>query len=361
MSVQNLRSFVSYLKKHQGKRTGHWSLALCVENGTVCVASDLLPPSGAAMWQTPINGSGIPALIDGAAFLASLKGYKAFPDIDVLKFDNDLENVTVRVGSTAIRGSRLTDFSGTFVGLNLDNPRAVPVEALARVASHIGQDETRVYLNGAMFQGNRVVATDGHRLACVDIDGEEIEEKDRVILPDHAVKALGAFKGTKKAPVSVSCATETNGIGSRWIASVVQGDFSAIIAGRAINGQFPQYDAVIPRGNNKTVLIDRDALRAALAEVAKSAQELGRGVRFTMTAESMNLHAENPTKGLESRLDVPCLYDGESLLTGFNAKYLMDAIASVEDSTVSLAFSDAFTPVLITDGAFRSIVMPMRI
>ena len=136
-----------------------------------------------------------------------------------------------------------------------------------------------------------------------------------------------------------------------------------VLTARLIEGQFPNYDAVIPRGHPGKLVISRTMLMAALRRVAVMADERNKPVKFTLGPAALTLAASTAEAGeAEEVLEVS--YSGESVTIGFNSRYVLDAMTPLEKDQVVLEFKDALSPGVIKsveDEGYCCVIMPMRI
>jgi len=237
-------------------------------------------------------------------------------------------------------------------------------DMIEKVAHAIGSDESRSYLNGVYFETKKMdgkivfkaVATDGHRLALTEkeiTDVSDLKIEKGVIVPKKGVFELKKILEGEDAPVKV-CFTERNAIFKK--------DTCLFII-RLIEGEFPDYSSVIPGGNDQVLTCSRDELFAALRRVSLLSEELGRGVKLSMSKKHIEISCENPNLG-EAHEEMSVSYDGKALEIGFNARYFLDALSVVKDEDVNLFFNDASSPVLIkapSEAGFLSVIMPMRL
>lgn len=225
----------------------------------------------------------------------------------------------------------------------------------------ISTEETRFYLNGIFFhvveEGNRrklrSVATDGHRLALADVDAPvEAEGMPAVIVPRKTVgEVLKLLDGAERVSVRLS-------------PTKVRFDVDGVVlVSKVIDGQFPQYDRVIPTGNDKVLTIDRASFVSALDRVSIVSSERGRAVKFAINGDGVNLSVNNADVGNASE-DFPAAFDGEPLDVGLNVKYAMDILGNVSGKEAKLLLDEPGSPILIKDESDSDVLfvaMPMRI
>lgn len=234
-------------------------------------------------------------------------------------------------------------------------------ELLQRTHFSMALQDVRYYLNGLLLEleGDQVrcVATDGHRLAlCERASGTTVSEKRQVILPRKAIQELLRLLNEDSEALQLRLGTNH--------ARVQMG--SLVFTTKLIDGRYPEYDRVIPRGGDKFVTVRNELLREALARASILSNEKYRGVRLLLESGLAKVHAHNPEQE-EAEEEVEVQYSGERLEIGFNSVYLQEALAAVQQAEVQLQFSDANSSCLIetqdseTGAACRYVVMPMRL
>jgi DNA polymerase-3 subunit beta len=232
-------------------------------------------------------------------------------------------------------------------------------EALEAVTHACSSDETRYNLNGVYLEpSGRAVATDGHRMAVVDFDAGPLPWAEGIIVPLKAVKALTAL--LKKADIisAVSSAKFMCVTGDDWFMSI-----------RLIEGEFPNYQQVIPKAIGETVKTDSGAFLSALATANETAPERNHAVKIVLNG-SMELHTSNPDIG-DFVVDCPCKRSGSDLIElGFNGRYLEQAVKAVCDSELYIGLAPVgersgptASPIRISgsDSGRFAVVMPMRV
>lgn len=230
---------------------------------------------------------------------------------------------------------------------------------LQRTYFAMAQQDVRYYLNGLLLEIHPiklcVVATDGHRLATNTIAIEAaIENWLRVIMPRKGVIELLRLLADNKDPLTLM-------IGSNHVC-VFTTDFT--FTSKLIEGRFPDYERVIPKGGNKHITIDRDLLKQALSRTAILCNEKFKGIRFELRRGLLRMLSNNPQQeAAEEEIEIE--YAKEDLDIGLNVNYLLDILNVVKRGDVTLTFSDANSSILVTetenqiDSAF--VVMPMRL
>lgn len=213
----------------------------------------------------------------------------------------------------------------------------------------ISNEETRYYLNGVYLHvvdgALTAVATDGHRLARNTIVAP-VAGWDGVILPRKLVSMMPS--GVVKLALSQHKVRITTA--------------DAVLTSKLIDGTFPDYQRVIPTGNDKKMVVCRDALLAATERVSVITSERGRTVKLSVGNGTLGLASSNADAG-SGEDEVPNQYDAEPLEIGFNAQYLAEALRTLPSGDVTFAFNDPGSPTLITgkDEGVTLVLMPMRI
>lgn len=226
----------------------------------------------------------------------------------------------------------------------------------------VSTDETRYYLNGiylhAIETGDgwrlRAVATDGHRLARMDIplpDGAM--GMPGIILPRKAVHELGKLLSDPngKVVVDLSASKIRFTIGN------------VILTSKLIDGTFPDYQRVVPQNNDKTMFAEKTAFISAVDRVSTLSSEKGRAVKLELADGKLTLSVNNPESGSATE-ELSAEYQGPALEIGFNARYLLDIASLLESDRAMFKLSDASAPTIIQeeqDASALYVLMPMRV
>lgn len=227
----------------------------------------------------------------------------------------------------------------------------------------ITADDNRYFLNGAKLEllpdELRMVATDGHRLAFVSVERPGgAGEKASVIVPKKTLLELIKMIGDDEQEIEF--AEGDNHLFFRL------GD--RLLVSKRVEDQFPAYEKVIPRENERVVGVDREPLAGAIRRVSLLANERSRAVKLSIQPSSMEVSSQNPELG-EARESVEVDYEGEPLQVGFNGQYLLDFLNAAETDKIRLELKDDSSQGLLRpgDGAgaersdYRYVVMPMRL
>jgi DNA polymerase-3 subunit beta len=254
----------------------------------------------------------------------------------------------------------LPESKGGMDALNRDQLR----QMIARTQFAITGEDTRYYLNGALFiiraDSMSLVATDGHRLALVTMPrdkgkGRKADEETRVILPRKTLSELAKLVTEGEGDVSFEK-------GENHLFFDVGG---RLLISRMIDGQFPAFERVVPKGNDKRVEFDRDRLTRAVRRVALLSNERSRAVRFQIDTGKVEITSSSPEFGEAHEL-IMVDYPGPSMQICFNAHYVLDFLNVVETETVVLEFKDEMSqavmkPVGAEGYEYTYVIMPMRI
>lgn len=288
---------------------------------------------------------------------------KSLPDGSQLEFALDDQRLVLRSGRSRFTLSTLpaSDFPSVE-----DSPGSLQLQLkqgdLKRLIDRTGfamaQQDVRYYLNGMLWEVKggrlRAVATDGHRLAMCTLQSEiNATEALQVILPRKGVIELARLLMEEDASVTMV-------IGSNHFRANT-GVFQ--FTSKLVDGKFPDYERVLPRGITKVVYSERDELRQAFTRASILSNEKYRGIRLLLNAGSLRILANNPEQE-EAEEEVPVDYQGESLEIGFNVSYLLDVLGVLRDRNVKISLSDANSSALLEEaeaGDSVYVVMPMRL
>jgi DNA polymerase-3 subunit beta len=307
---------------------------------------------------------------EGACTIPARKLYdyvRLLPDADItIKL---LENhwVSIRCGrsNTKMVGMAKSNFPSLPVFPSagvIKIPAAVLRSMIAKTGFAIASEESRYTLNGALMvlkpESITMVATDGHRLAHVERAGEKFEGVSgemKTLIPKKAMDELKSLLDSDIETIDFAKDESTLffRVGPRLLTS------------RQLTGQFPNYEAVLPKDISKSITLQGEELGAAIARVAQFADERSRAVRLRLEKGELKLSASSTETG-ESEDSIEVAYDGEPMAIGFNAQYLMDFIKATSSCEVKLELKDAqsagqLRPSEGEDYKYRYIVMPMRI
>ncbi|RUV72587.1 MAG: DNA polymerase III subunit beta [Mesorhizobium sp.] len=285
----------------------------------------------------------------------------------MLKSDEDGNAMTVTSGRSSFRLQCLpqSDFpelsAGSFSHIfRLDS---VALKGLIEKTQFaISTEETRYYLNGIYLHTHdadgklklRSVATDGHRLARAEIDAPAGSEgMPGIIIPRKTVSELQKLVDDPNVAVT----TELSDTKIRFTIG------SVVLTSKLIDGTFPDYQRVIPTGNDKKLIIDRQSFAAAVDRVSTISSERGRAVKLSIGEGQVTLAVNNPDSGSATE-ELAADYSSDAIEIGFNAKYLLDVAAQLTGTEAKFMLADAGSPTLIHDMADETtlyVLMPMRV
>jgi DNA polymerase III subunit beta len=226
----------------------------------------------------------------------------------------------------------------------------------------ISTEETRYYLNGiylhaagtAKAQTLRAVATDGHRLAQMEIElPKGAASMPGIIVPRKTVGEVHRLMedGETEVAIELSPGKIRFTIGP------------TVLTSKLIDGTFPDYARVIPVGNDKELVVDKKEFEAAVDRVSTVSSERGRAVKLSINAGRLLLSVTNPDSGSANE-ELEVEYEADPIDIGFNSRYLLDIAAQIESEAAVLKLADPGSPTLIQDKEQRGalyVLMPMRV
>jgi DNA polymerase-3 subunit beta len=242
-------------------------------------------------------------------------------------------------------------------------PAALLADVIAKTTFAISLEESRYTLNGALLvikPGSlTMVATDGHRLAMVETDHkfEGFSGEARLLVPKKAMTEVQRLAAQSEPDALVEFAQDESHLFFKFD--------GRLLTSRKLTGQFPNYEAVLPRDANKTVTLERSELQDALRRVSQLADQRSHAVKFMLAKEGLEISASSPEYG-EAKEAIEKDYKGEPIAIGFNAQYLLDFLAAAPDGPISFELKDEqsagqLRPVADESSRYRYVVMPMRI
>ncbi|MCP1852842.1 MULTISPECIES: DNA polymerase III subunit beta [unclassified Bradyrhizobium] len=283
-----------------------------------------------------------------------------------ITIEQEGEVVVVKAGRSRFRLQTLppSDFPNISIG---DMTHSFAIQAkdlhrlIKRVQFAISTEETRYYLNGIYLhthkEGNvnhlRAVATDGHRLASVDVDlPEGAAGMPGVIVPRKTVGEVDRLFASTDGEIQVEL--------SQGKITFTSGDI--VLVSKLIDGTFPDYGRVIPQNNEKTLKIGSKNLLEAVDRVATISSERGRAVKVSLAEGKITLHVTNPDAGAATE-ELEAEFTGDAMEIGFNSRYLHDILAEVQGESVNVNLADPGSPTIFrgTDEGSLYVLMPMRV
>lgn len=233
-------------------------------------------------------------------------------------------------------------------------------EMIDKTSYSVSNDETRYHLNGVFFEITpqgicRMVATDGHRLSLVNKQIENI----KINLPTGVIIPRKGLLEIKKIVENSNEIIEISIEGSQFYLK----NESTILMIRLIEGKYPNYQQFVPQKLPHKVMINRNEFLNSLERVALLANQKSKAVLLNIVSDKMEISSNNPELG-EAKEEIEIEYSGPELKLGFNARYLLDVLTSMEDSKVVLEINNHLSPGVIRpaeDLNYTCVVMPMRI
>ena len=303
-------------------------------------------------------------------FLEIIRSLPPDREIKIKKLENSWAQI--KCGSATFKIVGLpTDNFPTLPACETDLVQ-IPAKILLRLINNtifsVAPEETRFALNGALLLlkplSITMVATDGHRLAHIEKTHEfnNINTEISTLIPRKALFELQKIldgideKDQEKEMVSFG-RDETHiffSIGGR------------LMIARMLTGQFPNYEAVIPKDNKESIRLDKIDFQSAIERIALLADDKSRSIRVVLEDHKLEISSSNANLG-EANEQIKTEYAGAKLELGFNCKYLLEFLKATEDHSISFDFKDSQSSGLLRpaneeeDYRYRYIVMPMRI
>lgn len=294
---------------------------------------------------------------------------RKLPDGSEVELIRDAEKgrLTLRAGSSrfALQTLPAEDFPDLAVG---EFPHEFELQAselkrlIDKTKFAISTEETRYYLNGIYLHTAetangptlRAVATDGHRLAQVELPRPDgAAGMPGVIVPRKTVHELHRLIEDPASTVRVGISP-----------SKVRFEIGSVtLTSKLIDGSFPDYGRVIPQANDKAMIVSNAEFMSAVDRVSTIASERGRAVKLAMTNDTLTLSVNNPEGGSATE-EIGIGYQADPLEIGFNARYLLDIASQLEGGEAKFMLADPGSPTMVKDAADDSalyVLMPMRV
>ena len=291
------------------------------------------------------------------------------PEIAITVTDDCLVTIKAGLGEFKVVGLPGKDFPPLPAiereGL-IPLPGAGLLQLIRKTLFAVGDNDTRYVLNGLLIVVTntdetpiiRLVGTDGHRLAMADQNLVPAEagiqnQEEKVIVP-------------KKAATEIRRLLEEGGdepmIGFTKNMLIFRKS-GLVLTSRLMEGNYPNYQQVIPKASNKKITVNRDDLEGALRRVSVLAQNKSHAVKLTFSKKAITLFSSHPDTG-EAKEEIPAGFNGEEFSAGFNARYLLDVLGVMESETVVLNMEASLSPCLIREldtPMFQAVVMPVKV
>jgi DNA polymerase-3 subunit beta len=293
----------------------------------------------ADIWRSLGEGAEVTVAVEGDRAVVrsgrSRFSLATLPAADFPKVPGGESDVTLQIGQKELRG------------------------LIDEVGFAMAQQDVRYFLNGMLLevteQHVRAVATDGHRLAMStsDSSNEGVGKRVQAIVPRKGVLELSRLLDGESETVELQ-------LGGNHL-RVQSGPFT--MTTKLVDGQFPDYEKVVPSDGSRFLIGDRETLRQAFQRASILSNEKYRGVRMIISGEQLTIQANNPEQE-EAEEIVPIEFNGDDLEIGFNVSYLLDVLGVLDTESIRLSVSDANSSALIegigNDSAVY-VVMPMRL
>jgi DNA polymerase III subunit beta len=237
-------------------------------------------------------------------------------------------------------------------------PQNLLKRLFAKTQFAMAQQDVRYYLNGLLLDllpGRlNVVATDGHRLALARATVDfEVSESIRVIVPRKTIIELTRSLEDNDAAVEIS-------IAPNHIRFALP---TFVLTSKLIDGNFPDYQGVIPSYPEKDVVVDKESFKQALARTAILSNDKYKGVRLNLSPNLLQITAHNPEQE-EAEEEIDVIYEGDELEIGFNVAYLQDVLSAIDTDEVELHLTNSNSSCLMCprdNDDFKYVIMPMRL
>ena len=220
------------------------------------------------------------------------------------------------------------------------------------------KESTRYALNGILWEVEgkklRLVATDGRRLARSMVSLSSVNTDNlpdgRIIVPAKAMTLLDRVGGNEESVVSI-----------RFLDNqIVLASGQAIISSNLVEGNFPKYEDIIPKGYTNKVSLNCDATLSAVKRAALLSNEDSKGIKLSLTQNQLVFSSRAPETG-DAQIDMKIEYDGEPIDMGFNPQFLVDVLRVIKADEFVLELGDSDRPGVIKSGDFLYIVMPVNL
>lgn len=252
---------------------------------------------------------------------------RQLPNIPVYFEVDDRNNVRFKTdkGDYKLVGEQASDFPelphmGS--GVTFETTAAIIKDSIKKTSFAVSTDDLRPAMMGVFFQigteESKIVATDGHRLVKMVRQDLTAPAEMKFIIPEKALNLVGKTVETGVCVVSVT------GDHAQFKSE------STTIITRLINETYPNYEAVIPRDNEKRMIVDKHELLSTVRRVSVFSSTNTRQIRISLKHNVVEIQAEDIDMSSEAKEAVPCEYEGEAMMIGFNARYLADVITNVE-------------------------------
>lgn len=295
-----------------------------------------------------------------------IKELPAESTVTVQVKEDNVSEITCGNSSFELKGLPADDYpslptyeDGNFLTLNAENFK----DMIKKTIYAASTDETRYNLTGILFEmeeedGNgvlRLVATDGHRLAKVEKRAEgNIRPGESVVIPRKSLNEVRRLLEEGSDEMVEVDFQKQHGVFRKD---------SIVLTTRLIDMSFPNWKQVVPEEKAFVAEADRESMIHAIRRVSLLSSERSRAVKFAFSGGTVTIHINNPDLGTATET-VPITYGGDDVEVTFNARYMLDALTSMNTETVELGLKDELSPCVVSQKGqedYLSVIMPMRI
>ncbi len=292
---------------------------------------------------------------------------RKIPDIADINVESDEDNTSIKISYgkskfslPCLDPSEFPILSEGEMSVNFNIKSSELIKIIDKTRFAIPSDETRYYLNGLFLHsiavGNNIelrgIATDGHRLALASsIHSSLTESVPGVIIPKKTINEIRKIvEGNEEATIAFSKAKIRVSAGN------------SIIISKLIDGEFPEYDRVIPKNNDKLVKVDRKLIFDAVDRVSTIATDKNKSIKLILESGKISFQIKSNDNGNASE-EIEVDFGGDLIETGFNSRYFLEIIGQIDKEKLNIFFKDGTSPALIktddNDGLY--VIMPIRV
>ncbi len=288
---------------------------------------------------------------------------RSLPALSVIAIEEKDKKIRIQSGRSKFVLSTLPPSDFPVVGYSTEEfsfviESSVLQDLISSTQFAMAHQDVRYYLNGLLLEitntSIKTVATDGHRLALSErLLSLELGDLRQLIIPRKGVIEIQRLAGNSTEPISISAFSN--------VLRVMTATQSLTI--KLVDGKFPDYERVLPKGGNKVVVANRENLKSALQRTSILSNEKFRGVRLNFGKNVLKTSAHNPEQE-EAEEEIEVEYDGENLEIGFNVSYLLDVLNVLQTDSIQIILSDSNSSCLIRapdEATGKYVVMPMRL
>ncbi len=288
---------------------------------------------------------------------------------DVFQLDESEDRLTITCGKgqyklTGMDWEEFPKIQDTVEGADISIDGTIVRRIVGSTAFAVSSDETRPALGGVLWKmsgrDTSLVATDGHRLALMELIGVVEGDGDstmEVIVPSKALNQINRLIGEGKQ-------LEGFTFGEKYLQVNMQ---ETVVITRLVEGPYPNYELVMPKDNDKLLVVDRDILEAAVRRVAILSNTQTHQIRFDLEDNSAMLSAVSPDLGAEAREQVEVSYDGDTMSVAYNAYYLQEILRHLPKGDLEMSLKTPVSACLVrpveqAEGeTLTFLLMPLRL